>query len=266
MDDIETLKSEIQQLYNALAEKQNGAAVSTLMPSFMHEINNLIGVGVTASSVMETLISKTDKLFEENELKRSDLSEFLSDMGEASRLVSVNLQHMAELIRSFKQVVMDQSLPEIRQFRLKNYLDEIIFSLRPKLRKTPHTVTVTCDPSVEMFSFAGAISPIIINFVLNSLIHGFREGQAGNIEISARVDDQDWVVLTYVDDGKGLSEEHFPTLFDPYFSTHEEGSTGLGLFAVHNLVTEHLKGTIEAWNEKGKGLMFKIHIPRKLIF
>ena len=112
-------------------------------------------------------------LFQDGKMKRSDLETFLKTGEEISQILVANLKQAAEIIRSFKIVAVDQCNEEPRTFRLKEYLDEILISLKPKLKKTRHTVTVNCTLDIELDSDPGALFQIINNLVVNSLVHGF---------------------------------------------------------------------------------------------
>lgn len=77
------------------------------------------------------------------------------------------------------------------------------------------------------------------------------------------------VVITFQDSGGGIDDEILSKIFEPYFTTkHPSVGTGIGLYMTHEIVTKHLKGTIEVYNKDfeydGKmlrGAHFKITLP-----
>ena len=85
---------------------------------------------------------------------------------------------------TFTPVAVDQSADDIRSFNLRRYLDEVLLSLQPKLKGKPVTLEIECPEQINMASFPGAISQIVTNMVVNSLVHGFEEGQSGKIKIT----------------------------------------------------------------------------------
>ncbi|UCD30863.1 MAG: response regulator [Desulfobacterales bacterium] len=69
------------------------------------------------------------------------------------------------------------------------------------------------------------------------------------------------VQIKVADTGNGIAKRDLPKVFDPFFSTKEEGQgLGLGLSVAYSIVTRH-KGVIEAESERGKGTVFTITLP-----
>jgi signal transduction histidine kinase len=72
----------------------------------------------------------------------------------------------------------------------------------------------------------------------------------------------DQVELVFSDDGCGVPEDVQRHVFDPFFTTRRAGgNTGLGLYIVHNLVTEQLGGRITLNSEQGKGTTISMTLP-----
>lgn len=110
-------------------------------------------------------------------------------------------------------------------------------------------------------SYPGAFSQILTNFIINSLVHGFDGNQAGQIRIEvARTNGT--IELHYADNGRGVSPEIRDRIFEPFFTTaRSQGSTGLGLHIVFNIVTRTLGGTITCESAPGKGIKFHVVMP-----
>lgn len=237
------------------------AALGDLVAGVAHEVNTPIGVSVTAASFLLERTRQIRERYQDGSMKRSDLEKYLSIAEESSDSVLSNLERAAELVQSFKKVAVDQSSEEKRVFDLRNYLDQILISLRPQFKRTPHRVHLQCPPSLHLNSYPGAIMQILTNLVMNSLIHGFADGQAGEIYIDVESSGES-VVFSYRDTGMGMDAEQKARIYDPFFTTKRgSGGTGLGMNIVYNLVTQTLKGDIDLQTGPGEGAHFVLTLP-----
>ena len=252
----------LQQAQAYLVESEKMASLGNLVAGISHEINTPIGVGVTAVSHLQVITKEFSQLYKNGGLSRQNLTDYLAESDEAVAIIFSNLERASQLIRSFKQVSVDQSNEAMRVFNVKQYLGEILLSLHPSLKRTHHKITVNCGDNLEMNSFPGAFAQVITNFIMNSLIHAYDPDDAGEIVITIVEDDKSRVRLTYSDDGKGMEKAVMDKIFEPFFTTKRGmGGTGLGLSILYNIVKQQFGGTIECISELGKGTMFIIDFP-----
>ena len=257
---MDTLKMARDQLL----ESERMASLGGLVAGIAHDVNTPIGVGVTAASFLQERIQALHAGYEENTLTKKSMSVFIEEAEQTTQLLLNNLYRASELIASFKQVAVDQTSEAERQFILKEYINEILQSLKPSFKQTNHKITVTCPEALEVFCAPGVIAQIITNMLMNSNIHAYDEGVNGNILITVHEEDDD-VVLEYQDDGKGMPEENLAQLFDAFFTTRvEQGGSGLGTHIMYNLVTQALKGQIDAYSHPGEGLKYTIRFPKRV--
>lgn len=274
-DRVETRTSQLQEANRALQEtldtlkrtqeqlvqSEKTALLISLVAGVAHEVNNPVGIGVTAASHLEQKTQELEALYQANQMKRSDLERYLSTATEVAGMILKNLHLAAERIQSFKNMAVDQASGEKRRFNLKRYIDDVLLSLRPKLKRTKHQVTIHCREDIEIKSYPGAFSQIISNLVLNSLQHGFEDQEQGEILLEIQQQDET-LLITYSDNGKGMEEEYAAKIFDAFFTTkRDQGGSGLGMNIVHNLVTRKLQGQITCESTPGSGTTFTIQVP-----
>jgi len=244
-----------------LVEREKLASLGSVVAGVAHEVNTPIGVGVTAaSSLKHATLTVADKL-KNNTLKKSDLNAYLEVAVRSADILERNLSRAAELIRSFKQVAVDQSSEAVRRIELRSYVNDVLTSLQPALRKGGHRVEIIADEPVELETTPSAVWQIISNLIMNSMLHAFDKDQHGTLSIAIeRVDDA--AILTYRDNGRGMPAEVRRRIFEPFFTTKRgRGGSGLGLSIVYNLVTKTLRGTISVTSTPGSGSEFVITIP-----
>lgn len=253
--------TKLNETQKHLVEVDKMAALGSLVAGVAHEINTPLGITITATSHLSDTTSQLKDKFASGQLTKTDFTRFFDGCDESLRILRNNTQRAAELVKSFKQVAVDQSSEDRRRFKLREYLDEIMLSLRPKIKHTPFTFTVECDDNIVLDSYPGALSQIITNLVMNSLQHGFEDRNHGKILIRASASNSD-LTLVYEDDGKGLDSEALAHLFEPFYTSKRgQGGSGLGAHIIYNLVTQKLGGTIDKFSLPNQGLRYEISIP-----
>jgi signal transduction histidine kinase len=255
------LKSSIQELKKAqerLIDAEKMAILGKLSAEISHEINTPIGVSITSTSYLSDLLSSLQDDINNQKLTKRSLDDFSNNADQSLRLLLNNLNRASDLITSYKQVAVDQTSDKTRKINVAQYLNEIIQSLHPKLKKTKHTVKVNCADNIDIYCHAGAISQIFTNLIINSIIHGFDAIESGTITINAELKGER-LFLHYQDDGIGVPQDKLSQLFDPFYTTKSgDGGTGLGTHIINELVTDTLNGQIVAHSEAGQGLSYDI--------
>lgn len=251
----------VNRMQDELVQAEKMASLGGLVAGVAHEINTPVGIGVTAVS---WLSEKTDELtsaLAAGTMRKSDLEKFLATAAETCATILSNLRRAADLVQSFKQVAVDQTAGDIRAFNLRQFIDEVLMSLKPRYKRTTHRVEVDVHDDIMLTTYPGDLMQILTNFVTNSLMHGFEDKENGVMRIAAHAEDGK-LVLIYADDGKGMDAEHASRVFEPFFTTKRgQGGTGLGMHIVFNLVTQRLKGTITCESAPGTGATFTLRLP-----
>jgi signal transduction histidine kinase len=255
---------ELNTAQQNLIDAERLAALGGLVAGVAHEVNNPIGISLTvASSFARRTEMFEAELKSDGGLRRSQLEEFVRSSRDASQQLVANLHRAGELISSFKQVAVDRSHAEQRQFLLGEATDQIIASLKPVLKRAPIALEVDVPEGLLVDGYPGSYGQILTNLFLNAVNHAFADGRAGIISISARSRGADDIEIIFADNGAGMTPDVQRQAFDPFFTTRRnEGGTGLGLHIVYNLVTQQLGGRMMLESRLGQGTTFRIIMPR----
>lgn len=252
----------LKQTQEQLIQQEKMAGLGRLVSGVAHEINTPLGIGITASSHAVKELKECHDLFDNNKLTKTKLQSFIEVMTESLQLLESNLTRAAQLVKNFKQVAVDQSLEELGEINLGQYLEDILMSLKPKWKHTDITLNTQFSDDIVFSTYPGAIAQILTNLVENAVKHGFDEGKlAGEIEISLLCTDTH-IEWTFTDSGKGMNNETLKKVFDPFYTTRRSaGGTGLGMHIVYNIVTQKLQGEISCFSEPEQGCRFIIRLP-----
>jgi ligand-binding sensor domain-containing protein/signal transduction histidine kinase len=248
-----------------LFEAEKLASLGGLVAGIAHEINTPLGIGVTAASHLQEEAARMSRLVASGQLRNEDLEEFQQTARESSDMILRNLQRADRLVKSFKQVAVDQSSEDRRVVDLGVCINEILTTLGPSIKKTPHRVELECPIGLIVETAPGALYQIITNLVMNSLTHGFEGGLPGGIRIDVTLQDR-VVQIDYRDNGRGMEDTVRARIFEPFFTTRRgQGGSGLGMHIVYSLVSQVLHGTIDCESALGEGTRFVIRFSGEVV-
>ncbi|MGM0452706.1 MAG: trifunctional serine/threonine-protein kinase/ATP-binding protein/sensor histidine kinase [Thermodesulfobacteriota bacterium] len=256
--ELENSLNDLRAAQKKLVESEKMASLGGLVAGVAHEVNTPIGVSVTAASFLQ---EKTEAISNQSAPTEADWAKYLQTAKDSTRLIVTNLQRAADLVKSFKQVAVDQSAEKRRTFNVGQYIDEILVSMGPRLKRTRHEVSVNCPENQEIDSFPGAFAQVVTNLVMNSLVHGFEDIEQGRITLDV-YPEKEGIRLQYRDNGRGMDQDSAARVFEPFFTTRRaHGGAGLGMHVVYNIVTQTLGGTVECQSAPGEGVAFDFYLP-----
>lgn len=256
---LELMIDDLKRTQEQLVESEKMASLGSLVAGVAHEINTPVGVGLMGITQFMEETKAIRSHYQNGELTENSFEDYLNSANELSNIVHKNLERTAQLVRGFKQIAVDQTCEEERSINLREYLEEVVFSLGSMTRKANTQITIDCPDNFNVVTNPGLISQVVTNLIVNSMVHGFRERGFGEITIQVREEERNYFVMTYQDNGKGISKEILPRIFDPFFTTNRaNGGTGLGLNVTYNIVKNALGGSIECQSEPNQGVQFTI--------
>jgi len=150
---------------------------------------------------------------------------------------------------------------KVERLNVAEEIDRAIDHALPAAAKYPVIVRKECAADLPVLMMQrGHLSEVLVNLLQNA-----REAfiGKGRIQITAKADEHQAVVITIEDDGPGIAKLKLEKIFQPYFTTKEKG-TGLGLSIVKNNI-ELYGGSIHVESELGKGTRFILLLPTRTI-
>lgn len=255
------LTQQLKMERELVLKSQKMSSLGGFVSSIAHEISTPLGTLNTALSYTIDEADSLQKSFDAKTLKPNQLASFLQNLREALHISQTNIHSASQILHSFKLVAVDQCHYTVSKFNLREYIDNVLLSLKPNLKQTEHIVHSDIPADIEISSFPGAISQIVTNLINNSLRHAYPNEQPGHIHLSAS-EAEGWATLIYQDDGQGIPPAVLDKVFEPYYTTNaKKGGTGLGMSIVKRLVEQDLEGSVNIDSQVGQGIKVTIHFP-----
>lgn len=218
----------------AQAQQIKLAALGRLTANIAHEIRNPLSAISHAAELLR----------EENRAEKQD---------RLSRIINDNSQRLERLVRDVLELGRrDRTEPEpIRLARfLESFLEE--FALHGKADR--RVFELEASPDMVLFFDRAHLNQVLWNLVTNALRHC--SGAPGSVRILARDNPSARrAELHIIDDGAGIAEEASAKMFEPFFTTHGQG-TGLGLYIARELCEAN--GAVLEWIGNDPGAHFRI--------
>lgn len=175
------------------------------------------------------------------------------------------IQKMSSTIDDFRNFFKPNK--HIEPFNIKFIIQSTIELLEAQLKNNNIKLTIICDDNLIINGFQGEFSQVILNLVNNAkdaLIECNPDQPMINIEVK---NNQNGIITVNVkDNGGGIPDAIIDKIYDPYFTTKEEGKgTGIGLYMTKIIVENNMLGTLHAFNDTD-GANFCIEImsnPKK---
>ena len=147
-------------------------------------------------------------------------------------------------------------LPQVRPSDLNTTVERAVALVRLQVLSRPIKIELNRDPNLpDVEHDNDQIYQLLLNLLLNAVqaIDG-----AGEIRVEVSLLKGDAAIIV-VDTGRGISPEHLPNIFLPFYTTKRNG-TGLGLSLARRITEQH-HGRIDVASEVGKGTRFVVVLP-----
>jgi hypothetical protein len=238
---LKASREEIQRLHQTqMSRAEHFATLGELAAGLAHEIRNpLAGIAGVIEIVSRDLPpnSPARAVIKDAKEEALQINRILTDLLETARPKPPQFR-VTDICATAEHAVMFAR----QQAITKRILIE--------LEKPESIPAVDHDPN--------QINQVLLNLLLNAIQS---MDKPGTIRVSVQCD-EDTVLITVADEGKGIPPETLPNIFRPFFTTKGHG-TGLGLSLARRIVESH-GGQIEVTSVVGKGTQFVVRLPVRM--
>lgn len=237
--------TEMRKKAESTIESETLQALTMLSASVAHEIGNPLNSINIHLQLLNRFIKKLDSEHKEEGLELLNIAR-----SEVDRLDTI-IQQFLGSVRAAK--------PDFKQVKIHELLSEALEFM--KLEIENKKINVEGIWSNKLHSVAGdstQLKQAFYNLMKNS-IDAMPDG--GELKILC-IEEGDFLKTTFTDTGKGISVDELGKIYDPYYTTKNEG-TGLGLFIVEKIIREH-GGRVGISSDEGRGTVFTIWIPWRI--
>lgn len=171
---------------------------------------------------------------------------------------AVRLNNLISDILIFSEIETNNDINK-QKINIINILERIKQLLIPQTNKVKFNITISGN-KIFILNCEKYLYQIFLNIIDNSIKHSM--GNNLNIKCS---EDSKFVYISFEDDGIGIPEFEIQNIFNRFYrgsnSKSKSRGTGLGLCIVLSSIKK-INGSIQVFNNKHKGVTFKITIPK----
>ncbi|MFY8275427.1 GAF domain-containing sensor histidine kinase [Pseudoalteromonas sp. SSDWG2] len=251
----------LQRTQQRVIDMERSKLTSSLVSNITHEINTPLGIALTTASALDHLI---ERLPDNNEGSLG-ASNVKAEFKEFNALLNNSLGKAKGLIESYKQVAAEQGKGQKARFNLLEHLHSLSTIMDSDFEQHHTSCEIVCPSDLELTSYSGLLSQLLILLFNNTLQHAFKPHQGGKITLVARVDntfpEEQVAIIEYRDSGVGIDDEHVDSIFDPFFTLSDNpDNSGMGLGIARDIVENSLQGDIRCVPNP-RGAYFIISLP-----
>ena len=251
----------MQSAQEGLVRSEKMAALGRLVAGVAHELNTPIGNIMMVASTQQEVVQRLNQSVASGGLTRSALTNLAGQIDDGAGLMLSSARRAAELIQNFKQVAVDQTTDQLRDFELDRQIAEMLSVISHVLSTSPIQLVQQLEAGISMHSYPGPLGQVLTNLVMNAAKHGFNDTQPGIITVAC-MRSGGMACITVSDNGAGIPSENLGKIFDPFFTTKlGQGGTGLGLHISHNIVYGPLGGRMTVQSTPAVGTVFTLLLP-----
>ena len=253
---VEERTQELREAQSQIVMQEKMASLGNLVAGVAHEINNPVGVIVSAADIARRGVHKIQNLLQDkSNLDEEQLKQSLKLVETNHEVIATAGGRVANIVQSLRSFArLDEAL--FQHVDIHKSIDTTLTLIHHELRNKAKVIKEYGEiPRIQCY-------PSELNQVFMNLLRNAAQAieEQGTITIATYAD-QAQVYVKISDTGKGIPPEALPRIYDPGFTTRNGGvGKGLGLSIVYNIIQKH-HGDIKVESEVGKGTRVTITLP-----
>jgi signal transduction histidine kinase len=255
--------AQLASMQQKLLDTEKLTSLGAMVAGISHELNTPLGNALTMTTTLEAKVRSLTQRMESGKLTRTDMTEYLTGAAAMTQLATQSVSRASDLVDSFKQVALEQTAQQKRNFQLDQIVAESVATLSPTLEQVEPVVTIDIAEGINCYTYPEPLGQVIANLLQNALVHGLDGQTQGQVKVSAIVQG-DQVRLEVSDNGRGMEPKVLARVFEPFFTTRlGKGGSGLGLTLAHRIATTVLSGNLTVRSQLGEGSTFTLTFPMR---
>lgn len=241
MEAFNTMVEVLERRQDQLVQSKKLSSIGTLTAGVAHQLNNPLNNISTSCQIALDDIDTGD---------RDLLVKMLQNIDQETLRARDVVKGLLEFSRSEEFNLRQSSMVSIVNRAVRLVKSQIPADI---------SIEVSIPEDLELPMDAQRMQEVFLNLIINAVQS---IGEKGRITIFSEIDEEkEMAIITVHDTGPGVPKEIQGQLFDPFYTTKEEGKgTGLGLSVVYGIIQKH-QGEISLSSELGKGASFYLRLP-----
>ncbi|WP_372627012.1 PAS domain S-box protein [Arsukibacterium sp.] len=252
--------TEIKALEKQLRESNKMEALGALTRGIVHDFNNILAATIVNAEMCQLLLKKQSRKV------AAPLDPALNNIISASERAAELIKQVLLFSRNEKQEHTEVSLVKVLEGV------NTLISANLKCNVTLIVNNQTSDDMLNLKGNSSQLHQLFINLLSNGADAIGETGRSdGVLKVEMSIVDHTeyfalanfdyWIKVNVTDNGCGIDQALFEKMFEPLFTTKEEGKgTGLGLSLVQNIVQNH-QGFVTCESEPKVGTVFSVYLP-----
>ena len=246
-DTLINTQSERDKAQNMALQNNKLASIGQMAAGIGHEINNPLNNILSYSKLISRSISKNAA-----DLDTKTLTHLQQDL-DSLRNETLRASEIIKGILNFAR----QMPPQLSSFAIKDWLTKSILLVQQTAKSHHITINLNYEGDEYLEGDQAQLQQVIINLLINA-IQASENNALININVEA---DENQIKVEIQDQGTGIKEENLNNIYDPFFTTKEEGDgSGLGLSISLGIIESH-QGNLSIQNNPDKGATATLILP-----